>query len=610
MNLKSLYLTLAGLSFASLCFAQLKPQFDIHSPASIKGTKVYESSIESIRKSYKFPKWFQDDKFGIFIHWGVYSVPAFGTEWYPRQMYIQNSREFRHHKETWGDHSKFGYKDFIPMFKAEKFNADEWVDLFQKAGAKFVVPVAEHHDGFAMYDSKVNPWNSVKMGPKKDIVALVREATLKRGLTFGLSTHRGENYYFFNGGMKYPSDVQDTTLSIYGTRSPDGPNRAPDAKFMTEWSTHLYELINWYQPSMIFFDGTPGDKFFKPAFTQFMAHYYNSAIDWGKEVGVNYKIGFPSDIAIYDVERGKLRGIRRNPWQSDSSVGKKSWSYIEGEEYKTSEQMVKDMLDIVSKNGSFLLNIGPRADGSIPDGVKKTLLEIGEWLKMNGEAIYGTRPWVKFGEGAVQAAVGSRSDAAQIPFTAQDIRFTTKGSDLYAIPLAWTDGTITVISLSKTNTKNLKVKNVTMLGSKEKIVWKQTDEGLKITFPKVNPGKFAYPFKIQLEGLVVSNPEPYFVERDPNPPTTADTYVYNHGKTPASATVKLFATGKEMGTKKLTLKPGSALRIESSIIGITLPTITTIVAPAAKTPDMIEGLNKSEGLKADNNRLPFSAVIF
>lgn len=569
MYQKKLFLTAILLSLTTLVgFGQEKPKFDTTSAASIKGTQVYQADIESIRKNYKFPKWFQDDKFGIFIHWGVYSVSAFGSEWYPRNMYIEDRREFKHHREVWGDQSKFGYKDFIPMFKAEKFNADEWVDLFQKAGARYVVPVAEHHDGFAMYDSQINPWNSVKMGPRKDLVALIKAATLKRKLIFGLSTHRGENYYFFNGGMKFPSDVQDTSLSIYGTRSPEGPDRAPDEKFMREWSTHLYELVNYYQPSMIFFDGTPGDKFFKPAFTQFMAHYYNSALDWKREVGVNFKIGFPSDIAIYDVERGKLKGIRRNPWQSDSSVGKHSWSYVEGEEYKTSEQLVKDMVDIVSKNGSFLLNIGPKADGIIPPQVQQTLLEIGQWLNVNGEAVYGTRPWVKFGEGAVQTATGSHSDASQIQYTAQDIRFTTKGSNLYATSLAWTDGSIVIKSFAKNYVKNLKVKNVSMLGTKQKIVWQQTDEGLKITFPKEKPGKFAYSFKIQLEGLVISNPEPYFVERDPKPPTTADTYVYNHGKSSASATVRLFANGKETETKKLTLKPASVIRLESNISGI------------------------------------------
>jgi alpha-L-fucosidase len=555
------------LSTAVFAFGQNNQQFDIKSAASVKGTSVYQPNIESIREHYKMPKWFQDDKFGIFIHWGVYSVPAFGSEWYPRHMYIQGSKEFTHHKETWGDQSKFGYKDFIPMFKAEKFDADEWCDLFQKAGARYVVPVAEHHDGFAMYDSKVNPWNSVKMGPHKDIVALMKAAILKRGMTFGLSTHRGENYYFFNGGMKYPSDVQDTSLSIYGTRSPDSI-KTPDARFLINWETHLYELVNFYQPSMIFFDGTPGDKFFRSYFTQFIAHYYNSAIDWGKEVGVNCKIGYPSDITIYDVERGKLKGIRRNPWQSDSSVGKKSWSYIEGEEYKTPEQLVKDMVDIVSKKGTFLLNIGPKADGTIPGEVKQTLLNIGQWLQVNGDAIYGTRCWVRYGEGVTQTTTGSHSDKNAIVYNAQDIRFTTKGSDLYAICLAWTDSSIIITSLNKEHAKNLKIEDVSMIGSKEKIAWKQTDKGLRIFFPKVKPCNYAYSFKIKLQGQVVSNIEPYYVERDPLKPKTADTYVYNHSKTPASVIIKMQANGKDFDSKQLSVEPATSVRIESNIEAI------------------------------------------
>lgn len=570
MNNSGPFYFLTGIllvSALSTGFGQKNVTFDISSAASVKQTNVYQPNIESIRKSYKFPKWFQDDKFGIFIHWGVYSVPAFGSEWYPRNMYMQGSREFNNHKAVWGDQSKFGYKDFIPMFRAEKFNADEWADLFQKAGARYVIPVAEHHDGFAMYDSKVNPWNSVKMGPHKDIVGLMKEAVEKRKMTFGLSTHRGENYYFFNGGMKYPSDVQDTSLTIYGTRSPDGA-RKPDDRFLREWITHLYELVNYYEPSMIFFDGTPGDQFFLPYFTRFVAHYYNSALDWGKEVGINYKIGFPSDIAIYDVERGKLKGIRRNPWQSDSSVGKTSWSYVDGEEYKTPEQLVQDMLDIVSKNGSFLLNIGPRADGTIPDEVQKVLLDIGAWLKVNGEAIYGTRCWAIYGEGATQTTTGSRSDADQIRYNAQDIRFTTKGSDLYATCLAWSDSSMIITSLNKNQVKNLRISSVSMLGSSEKISWKLTDAGLIITFPRQKPCNYAYSFKIKLEGQVVSQPNVYYIERDREQPKTADTYVYNHSRTPASVKINLMANGKVFDVKQLTLATAAGVRIESDIVGI------------------------------------------
>jgi alpha-L-fucosidase len=319
---------------------------------------------------------------------------------------------------------------------------------------------------------------------------------------------------------------------------------------------------------MIFFDGTPGDKFFKPYFTQFIAHYYNSAIDWGKEVGVDCKIGYPSDVTIYDVERGKLKGIRRHPWQSDSSVGKQSWSYVDGEEYKTADQLVKDMVDIVSKNGSFLLNIGPKADGTIPDEIKQRLLNIGQWLQVNGDAIYGTRCWARYGEGATLTTTGSHSDKNAINYNAQDIRFTTKGSTLYATCLAWTDSSIIITSLNKEHVKNLKIEDVSMLGSEEKIRWKQTDKGLRIFFPKVKPCNYAYSFKIMLQGQVVSNVETYYIERDPLKPKTADTYIYNHSKTPASIKVTMQANGKTFDSKQLSVEPEASVRIESNIEGI------------------------------------------
>ncbi|MDR1886287.1 MAG: alpha-L-fucosidase, partial [Prevotellaceae bacterium] len=453
---------------------------------------------DNIAEHYQFPEWFIDAKFGIFIHWGVYAVPAFGSEWYPRTMYQKDSHEFKHHVATYGEHTEFGYKDFIPMFKAEKFDAAEWAALFVKAGAKYVVPVAEHHDGFSMYDSDLNKWNAARMGPKKDIVGLLKQAVEKEGLVFGLSTHRAENAWFYNGGMEFPSDVRDTTISLYGRRF---QSEKYTEDFAREWLAHTYELINKYEPKLIWFDWSVNNPVIMPYFNKFMAYYYNNALDWGTGVVVNTKQGYPTNIQVWDVERGKSGKMMKFPWQTDTSIGKKSWSYIDGEENKTPEQIVHDLIDIVSKNGTLLLNIGPKADGTITEEQTAILLAIGDWLKINGEAIYATRCWKKFGEGVVESTKGSFTDNTAATYTPQDIRFTTKGNDFYAIVLNWGEETV-IKSLNKDAVADAKILDVRMLGSDEKIVWTQTDEGLRLSFPKTKPCDFAYSFKITFDGKV------------------------------------------------------------------------------------------------------------
>ena len=484
--------------FAS-CVPANKTSYNIDSVASPKGTEVFQPSWDNIAENYKFPDWFVDAKFGIFIHWGVYAVPAFGNEWYPRGMYQKDSKEYKHHIEKWGEQTKFGYKDFIPMFKAEKFDADEWATLFKESGARYVVPVAEHHDGFSMYDSELNKWNSAKMGPKKDITGLLKEAVEKEGLVFGLSTHRAENAWFYNGGMEFPSDVQDKSISLYGWRFEQEKYTEEMAR---EWLTHTYELINKYEPKLIWFDWTVNNPVLMPYFNKFMAYYYNNALDWGENVVVNTKQGYPTNVQVWDMERGKSEKMMVFPWQTDTSVGKKSWAYIDGEENKTPEQIVHDLIDIVSKNGNLLLNIGPRSDGTITEEQKSVLLSIGKWLKVNGEAIYGTRCWKKFGEGEAEPTKGSFTDNNATAYKASDIRFTTKGNDFYAIALNWDDAGTIIKSLNKENVADAKILNITLLGSNEKINWEQSNEGLKISFPKEKPCDYAYSFKISFDKKV------------------------------------------------------------------------------------------------------------
>ena len=493
---------LAGILLSACTRPDSRPHYNIDSVASEKGTDVFQPDWTNIASHYKFPEWYRDGKFGIFIHWGVYSVPAFGSEWYSRNMYQQGSPEYEHHIKTYGKHTEFGYKDFIPLFKAEKFNADEWAELFKKSGARYVVPVAEHHDGFAMYDSDLNEWNSVKMGPKKDIIGLLKQAIEKRGLVFGLSSHRAENAWFFNGGMDFPSDVQDTTISLYGRRY---KREAYTEDVAREWLEHTYELVVKYQPSLIYFDWTVNNPVLMPYFNRFLAFYYNNALDWGKDVVVNTKQGYPTDVLVWDVERGKSDKMMIHPWQTDTSVGMKSWSYIDGEVYKTPEQIVHDLVDIVSKNGNLLLNIGPRADGTIPDEVRNVLLSIGKWMEVNGEAIYGTRCWKKYGEGDAVTTKGSFSDNEATKYTSRDIRFTTKGNDFYAIILNWDADYVLIKSLDKAAIGDAKVRNVTLLGSPEKLRWEETPQGFKIYFPKQKPCDYAYSFKISFDREVGGN---------------------------------------------------------------------------------------------------------
>ena len=474
---------------------------DISTYKSPLGTEVFKPDPASIALNYQIPEWFKDAKFGVFIHWGVYSVPAFGNEWYPRNMYREGSDEYRHHIETYGALTDFGYKDFIPLFRAEKFNAEEWVSLFEESGIKYIVPVAEHHDGFSMYHSVGNKWNSVNMGPGRDIIGELKKASMEHGLHFGLSSHRAENAWFYNEGKKVPSDVQDTAYrSLYGQclEEPGGQSLecAEGAGFNEEskakWLAHTYELIDKYQPELMWFDWTVGKYPFQSTFYQFMAYYYNNAIDWGKGVVVNTKLGYGNNIQVFDIERGKSDSILKFPWQTDTSIGKKSWGYIKGEENKTPNHIIDDLVDIVAKNGNLLLNIGPKPDGTITQEQQEVLRSIGGWLNINGEAIYGTRPWTIAAEGSIKSTAGAFTDNEESSYTAEDIRFTTKGDFLYAISLDWSDDEIMVRSIDQSK----EVEKVIMLGSVEELAWSQTNEGLRVKFPAEKPSEYAHALKI------------------------------------------------------------------------------------------------------------------
>jgi len=465
--------------------------------------------------AYRVPEWYRDAKFGVFLHWGVYSVPAFDTEWYPRNMYVQGSAAFKHHVETYGPQSKFGYKDFIPMFRAEHFDPDAWVDLFARAGARYVVPVAEHCDGFAMYDSDVDPWNAAKMGPKRDVVGELATAIRKRGLHFGASSHRAEHWWWYDGGMKFDSDVRDPRYSVlYGPAQPEAlpgddpakdpdPNHlekwlAPNAPFMDDWLARSTEIIDKYNPDFMYFDWWIGQPAFQPYLKRFAAYYYNHAALRKQSVVLTYKMNdFPENAAVLDIERGKLDAIRLLPWQTDTSVSIHSWGYVKNDTYREAKSLIDELVDVVSKNGNLLLNVGPKSDGTIPEEARTILLQMGAWLETNGEAIYGSRPWLVYGEGPTKVT-SSALDTDRQEYTAEDIRYTTHNGALYAIALGWpAGGDLRLHSLYRGNPYlSAAVCSVRLLGSSGDLRWSIEDDGLHIKLPERASEEAAFVFRI------------------------------------------------------------------------------------------------------------------
>jgi alpha-L-fucosidase len=467
---------------------------------------------DSLEK-YEAPEWYKDAKFGIFIHWGVYAVPAFGSEWYPRDMYRPGSEEYKHHVATYGPPDKFGYKDFIPMFKAEHFDAVVWARLFKQAGAKYVVPVAEHHDGFAMYDSSVSDWTAAKMGPHRDVIGELAKAVRSEGLHFGASSHRVEHNFFLGVGRAIPSDINDPQYAaFYGpahiwlenTRGTPVSNDFTyvSSAWTADWLARSSEIVEKYHPDIMYFDWWIGQPSVRADLTRFAAFYYNASLKYGDHVGViNYKDwAIQEHAAVLDLERGQLGDIRPLYWQTDTSVSNKSWGNIKNDTFKSAQFIVHQLIDIVSKNGNLLLNIGPRSDGTIPEEVQEVLRNVGSWLDANGEAIYATRPWRIYGEGPTKVAAGSFHDTDTASYTAKDFRFTAKGSVLYAIELAWPSEHEAVIPSLASAVGVEKVKTVDLLGSDATLQVRQLPDGLHIQLPAQSPGKYAYAFRISFEG--------------------------------------------------------------------------------------------------------------
>jgi len=448
-------------------------------------------------EDYSIPAWYRDAKFGLFLHWGVYAVPGFANEWYPRNMYRKGTMEFEHHVRTFGPQARFGYKDFIPLFKAERYDPAEWAELFRRSGARYVVPVAEHHDGFAMYDCPFSRWTAAQMGPKRDVVRDLAAEVSSRGMVFGVSSHRAEHWFFMNGGRQIESDVADPRYAdFYGPARPQ--EEQPEKDYQEDWLCRCCDLVDRFHPQIFWFDWWIEEPAWDPFLRRFAAYYYNRASEWGKGVAINFKNrAFPDGTAVFDIERGQLAEVWPVLWQTDTAVSKTSWGYVTHHDYKSPADVIRDLVDVVSKNGVLLLNVGPRADGTIPEAERKILEDIGAWLSKSGEAVYATRPWKVFGEGPTQVASGSFTDTRRGAFTSADFRFTAGKGALYAIAMDWPLSGRWVIRTLAQGSKNapLTLSSVELLGTGS-LKWTRTVEGLVVETPTTRPADPVFALKI------------------------------------------------------------------------------------------------------------------
>ena len=440
------------------------------------------------------PDWFRKRKLGIFIHWGVYSVPAKFNEWYSRNMYIKDSTEYRHHILTYGSHNQFGYKDFIPMLTAEHFDAGQWMRLFREAGAGYVFPVAEHHDGFQMYESGLSCWNAAQMGPKRDVLGQLQAAAQEQDVVFCASSHRAEHWFFMSHGREYDSDVKDPMEKgdFYWPAMPERDHfdkfsePAPTEEYLNDWLARTAEIIMKYRPRLLYFDWWIQHQAFKPYLLKLAAFYYNCGKQWGTDVSICYKhdaMMFGS--GIVEVERGSLADAKPYPWQTDTAVARNSWCYTDDLDYKCSNEVICTLVDVVSKGGNLLLNIGPKADGTIPEGDRKILQDLGAWMKINGEAINGSGCWRRFAEGPTATVEGQFQDKAKVPYTSQDYRFTVGNGAIYAICMKSPEnGKFTVRSLNTVSDHNLPefqgiIEKVELLGH-DPVSWQADEKGLHV----------------------------------------------------------------------------------------------------------------------------------
>jgi alpha-L-fucosidase len=481
----------------------------------------FKGTRESL-KNYKVPEWFRDAKFGIWAHWGPQSAAEYG-DWYARNMYMQGSRQYEYHVKTYGHPTQFGFKDVIATWKADKFDPDHLIRIYKRAGAKYFCSMGVHHDNFDLWKSTFQPrWNAVASGPKKDIVGLWQKAAKKEGLRFAVSEHLSNSYNWFA-----TSHMSDKT-GLYAGALYDGANRqfadlyhalpadydystiartamsrnAPDI-WKQNYFKRIKQLVDDYRPDLLYTDGgIPFEEYG----LGLVAHLYNTSADsHGGKVEAVYASKTPQDCqtgtCILDLERGVAAGIPANPWQTDTCIG--NWHYDKEAKYKTPKRVIDMLVDIVSRNGNLLLNFPLPNSGALDSQELNILGEITDWMAVNSEGIYGTRPWRIYGDGPVASAPatsgrgGGFNEQNRKDFTAEEIRFTTKGNDLYAFLMGW-PGKQAVIKPLATNSSAapFKARNVELLGFKGKVKWTQDEKGLTVQLPERKPCEHAVGLKI------------------------------------------------------------------------------------------------------------------
>jgi len=475
----------------------------------------FSPTWESLRDHYRVPDWFHQAKFGIFIHWGLYSIPARINEWYIRHMY---TTDVEWHTQHYGPPGKFGYKDFISLFKADKYDPNAWADLFVKAGARYVVPVAEHHDGFAMWDSDLTPWCAGKMGPKRDLIGELASAVRERNLIFGLSNHRMEHHDFAYPATGVPNDQFDPRYAgFYGPPVPGEMNEGnASSAFQEDWLARVQEQIDKYQPQMIYFDNGVNPRSYDNVKLRAAAYYYNRAAQWRKQATLATK-----DVAylfgsVQDFEKQQRAPKWIYPaagWQIDDAIGS-TWGYTEGMTVRSAESVIRELIEAASTGGNLLLNISPKGDGSIPEEQQRPLLEIGDWLRVHGEGIYGARAWLRFGEGPMlpieapgdwkggstdQPGPKIARQATPAPSEA-DFRFTAGPNALYVFGYKRPLQQARVTSLANGKAK---VERVTLLGQDAPLAFVQTREALEVMLPKeASASQMRLPYCLRIQGSV------------------------------------------------------------------------------------------------------------